>query len=458
VEEIEFDLEKRLQDLTDRFPGSIPFLPIAITFRIDPIDVLRWLAGQPQTPRLYWAGRDGHFETSGHGVALSINERVSAAGSESLSEIETILRASEDDPFLRFIGGRRFHPGTSADPLWADFPPVWFGIPRLSVTRTGEDHFITVAVRVVPGATPAAIREEVKAILDSASLTSAFDLETPSLSVISRVDNPDRTGWIENVTRSLNDIEKGTVDKVVLARRTDLHFSGRADPFSLLFRLRERNRNCFAFLFEPRPGKAFVGVTPERLFKIEGDEIISEAISGTTVRETNPDRERSEGVTPLYSEKNLREHQYVIEDIHSRIGTICERIESLGERSTFDLSNVSHIYSRISGRLKKEVSMGDVLTTLHPTPAVGGTPREKALPLMRDLEPFDRGWYAAPVGIIGHRRSEMAVAIRSAIVEGDRASLFAGAGIIAGSTPEAEWQELEQKISHAVLGLSGALR
>ena len=234
-------------------------------------------------------------------------------------------------------------------------------------------------------------------------------------------------------------------------------FSGNENPFTLLSRLKKKNKNCFAFLLEPRSGKAFVGVTPERLFKIEGENIISEAISGTTARgDIHRESYRAENGS-LFTAKNLLEHQYVLDDITKRIETLCEAINPTEERSTFELSNISHIYSRISGRLMHDVSLSEIISSLHPTPAVGGTPRESVLPLVRELEPFSRGWYASPVGIIGQDYTEMAVAIRSAIVEDDRAFLFAGAGIVSGSVPNAEWQELEQKISHAIEGLSGVL-
>jgi menaquinone-specific isochorismate synthase len=454
VEEIEPDIAGRLRGLAARLRPPITALPLAVTLPIEPVDILRWLDRRTDSPRLYWSGRNGALETGGTGIALAVAAREPADVDGRLASIEAILRAAGHDPHLRFIGGRRFDPEAGGDALWKDFPPLWFGIPRISVTRTGRDHRLTVTVRVTRETTDTAILDEIAALLDSVSLDAAEGAASPGPDIISREDAPGFEGWTRNIRRSLREIDEGRVQKVVLARRTDLRFTGRPDPFALLARLRERNRKCFGFLLEPRPGKAFVGVTPERLFRIEGQDIISEAISGTTGRgDTPPGAPR----VPLYSEKNLREHQYVIDDIASRIAAFCDRVHSPEERSAFDLSNVSHIYSRVAGRLRDGVSIAEVVASLHPTPAVGGTPRETALPLMRELEPFDRGWYAAPVGIIGAHGAEMAVAIRSAVVEEDRASLFAGAGIVAGSTPGAEWRELEQKISHAVQGLRGAL-
>jgi menaquinone-specific isochorismate synthase len=112
------------------------------------------------------------------------------------------------------------------------------------------------------------------------------------------------------------------------------------------------------------------------------------------------------------------------------------------------LNQVQHLYTQCQGILKPDLTDADILPKLHPTPAVGGFPRTQALQLIEELEPFARGWYAAPVGWVGFDCAEFAVAIRSGLVDLDRLLLFAGAGIVIGSQPEAEWAEIENKIRH----------
>ncbi len=452
---IESTLEKRLRSTKKMLSPSTPVLPFSLSFKVEEIDILSWLKHQELYPRVYWANRNGNFETGGYGAAMTVTAGETSVMDEKLRNIEKILRQAGVDPRLKFIGGRCFDNYSPDDQIWSDFPLLWFILPKLSVTRDTNGYILTVAMDVTAATTNTILLEEINGILDTVSLEIPSLEEEPVPEILSRQDHPDLAGWTENVDRSLHEIDRGNLKKIVLARRTDMTFSGKADPFSLLSRLRKKNRNCFAFLFEPRSGKAFVGVTPERFFKVEGEDIFSEAISGTTARgDFNRDDDSSDN-DALYSEKNLLEHQYVLDDIARRIEDICEVIHSPEERATFELSNVLHIYSGISGRLKDNVSLSEIISTLHPTPAVGGTPRERALPLVRELEPFTRGWYASPVGIIGQNHAEMAVAIRSVIVEDDMAFLFAGAGIVPGSAPETEWQELEQKISHAIEGLSG---
>jgi menaquinone-specific isochorismate synthase len=432
-------------------------MPFSLSFKVEEIDILGWLKHQELYPRVYWANRNGNLETGGYGTAMTVVASETSVMDDKLRKIEVILRHTGADTQLKFIGGRCFDNSLPDDQIWSDFPPLWFTLPKLSITRDKNDYILTVATAVTADTTNTILLEEIKRVLDTVSLEIPSREGEQVPEILSRQDHPNLAGWTENVNRSLHEIDRGNLEKIVLARRTDMTFSGKADPYYLLSRLRKKNRNCFAFLFEPRPGKAFVGVTPERFFKVEGEDIFSEAISGTTARgEFNREGDSSEN-DALYSEKNLLEHQYVLDDIARRIEELCEEIHSPEERTTFELSNVLHIYSGISGRLKDNVSLSEIISSLHPTPAVGGTPREKALPLVRELEPFTRGWYASPVGIIGQNHAEMAVAIRSVIVEDDRVSLFAGAGIVSGSAPETEWQELEQKISHAIEGLSGVL-
>lgn len=125
---------------------------------------------------------------------------------------------------------------------------------------------------------------------------------------------------------------------------------------------------------------------------------------------------------------------------------MCHSIGQKREPTLLRLHKVQHLYTPCNGILFDEVSDAEILPMLHPTPAVGGYPREQALTVIEKIEPFQRGWYAAPVGWVGHDTTEFAVAIRSGLVENNQLSLFSGAGIVEGSKPEKEWQEIENKI------------
>ncbi len=240
-----------------------------------------------------------------------------------------------------------------------------------------------------------------------------------------------------------------------MARRTDLRFTHRIDPVDLLGALIRAGKSSFGFMFEPDEDTAFMAVTPERLFKVDDNKIESEAVSGTIATGDNAPGGSAIGEALLSDEKNSREHGYVLDYLFERLGQICESVDEPSERTLLELATVSHIHSRLSGRLMAGYPTGTLVSHLHPTPAVCGVPTERALQLIRELEPFVRGWYAGPVGLVGRDFSEMAVAIRSALVSRRQVSLFAGAGIVHGSDARDEWTELEHKTMPALNVLSG---
>lgn len=153
------------------------------------------------------------------------------------------------------------------------------------------------------------------------------------------------------------------------------------------------------------------------------------------------------GLDLLHSDKNLREHRFVAESIKKMFDELCDNTGAQPNPRLLKLARIQHLYSKISGRLKKEISLFDIITNMHPTPAVGGTPKDVTVEIIDKLEPFDRCWYAGPVGFISQNEVEIVVTLRSLLLSRNRALLFAGAGIVAGSEADLEWRELESKIS-----------
>ena len=191
---------------------------------------------------------------------------------------------------------------------------------------------------------------------------------------------------------------------------------------------------------------AVVSASPERLFRREGRAVESEAVAGTRPRGVSEADDAVLRDELLRSEKDKAEHEHVRVGIRETLGPLCEELEIEEGVSEMKLARRRHLISRVRGMLRGGVTDAEVLQALHPTPAVCGCPRDEALEEIRALEPFDRGWYAGPVGWIGADEAEFAVGIRSGLVRGNRLALFSGAGIVAGSVPENEWAEIEQKI------------
>jgi menaquinone-specific isochorismate synthase len=183
--------------------------------------------------------------------------------------------------------------------------------------------------------------------------------------------------------------------------------------------------------------------------------VFSEAVAGTRGRGETPDADAALREELLTSEKERREHAFVQRALEEALRTLCTTVDGADTPSDLALARGRHLHAPIRGTLRPETSTVDLLEALHPTPAVGGVPRGAALTAIREQEPFDRGWYAGPVGWMGPDAADFAVGIRSGLLHPDRLALFSGAGIVEGSRPDREWAEIEQKIADfaAVLGL-----
>ena len=199
-----------------------------------------------------------------------------------------------------------------------------------------------------------------------------------------------------------------------LARAKELRAPEPFHPLRALNGLRERYADCFAFSVANGRGQSFIGASPERLLRVREGRLTTEALAGSVRRGASASEDAALGGALLRDEKELREHRLVIASIERRLAPLGIRLEHSGQPALFRLVNVQHLHTPVQAALPAGVRLLDVLANLHPTPAVGGTPREAAVPHIRSLEGFPRG-------------------------------LYAGAGIVAGSSPEKEYAETELK-------------
>jgi menaquinone-specific isochorismate synthase len=247
-----------------------------------------------------------------------------------------------------------------------------------------------------------------------------------------------RDDWRRAVERALAAIDVGDLEKVVLAREVLIEADAAFDAHEIVRRLVASQPGSFVYASE-----GFVGASPELLVRRTGDVVESRPVAGTTVADSD------EALLALAaSVKDTREHRYVVDGIVDVLGPRCAELHTDAVPEVAVFGPVAHLATPIRGRLTAPApSALDLARLLHPTPAVGGTPRRAALDAIRDLEGFDRGRYAGPVGWVDARGDgEWAIALRGAELDGARARLVAGAGIVAGSDPEAEWAETQAKL------------
>ena len=327
-------------------------------------------------------------------------------------------------------------------------------LPRIEYRSDGRAAWL--AVHLVPGETAATARRALAA-LRPADDRPAGALPLPFM----RRDDPDRADWGRMLRWAFGAFESGALDKVVLARRARFLFETGVDAFDLTERLEAATPRCYHALVAPRADLAFLTATPERLIRLDGRTLRTEAVAGTRPRseaDADDDRLRDE---LLASEKDQREHGYVRRAVEAALAPLARSVDVDEVASAMTLARGRHLRTGIEATLRDGVGVLDVLRALHPTPAVGGTPTPGALDAIDRLEPFDRGLYAGPVGWVGldddgREAADLAVGIRSGLVDGRSLSLYSGAGIVDGSDPDAEWAEIEHKIGDfaRVLGLT----
>lgn len=262
--------------------------------------------------------------------------------------------------------------------------------------------------------------------------------------------------WLEAVAAAIARIDAGEADKVVLARDHALWCERTFDARHLAIRLSRRFPDCWTFLQD-----GLLGATPELLARREGSAVTSFVLAGTTGRDPDPTVDERMGRALVDSTKDRLEHRLAAESVTERLDDLATVVEAPATPHLLALDNVQHLATRITGRLRRRDGGGmpsalEVADHLHPTAAIGGTPRPVALAMIAELEGMDRGRYAGPVGWVdGTGDGEVALALRCAQLSGARARLFAGVGLVAGSLPEDELEETRLKLG-AMQGALGA--
>jgi isochorismate synthase len=258
-------------------------------------------------------------------------------------------------------------------------------------------------------------------------------------------DSPSAADYGRGVAEAVDRIRTGELRKVVLARTMEVDAGRRLDPRRLAHRLRAVNPDAYTFA-APTTG-IIVGASPELLVSRFGRVVRSNPLAGSAARSGDPDEDRENAARLLASAKDHEEHVIVVDAVAATLASFCRELSWDPVPTLLETPNVWHLSTKFRGLLRDPApGVLELVEALHPTPAVAGEPRDAALGLIAELEPFERGSYAGPVGWVGaNGDGEWAIALRCAELRGDHATLYAGAGIVAGSRPDAEVDETERK-------------
>lgn len=406
------------------------------------------------TPRFALEQRCGGPAMAGAGITAEL-----VAWGDRFASIEGQARTLFENALVDGDGPAGCHPGLFGgfafqddfvpDNTWTIWSPAWFVLPHYQYTLIDGESWLTLNVQVPADDNASETLPDLRHALQDRChelQSHARGWSERPQARLKTLDYPmAHATWDGMISTALDRIADSDLQKVVLSRVAEARFDRPPDTELALERLRHRYSNCWRFLLEPRPGHAFFGATPELLADVQGSQMKSMALAGSVARGANRDEDEALARQMMDDSKERHEHALVARTMRKRLASMGET-EAPDNPDVVKLANIQHLHTALDCRLYSPGGTLSLVKLLHPSPALGGTPRQAALQLISELEPVPRGWYAGPVGYLDMQlNGTFVVAIRSAICQERRMWLYAGAGIVAGSVAQREWEESELK-------------
>ncbi|MDB6093428.1 MAG: isochorismate synthase [Verrucomicrobia bacterium] len=434
---------------------------VSISLAVDALDPLAVLESifEPDEPHFYAERPTLETAISGAEVAVAHD----AHGADRFASVqrfidETLEHAiavgDVDAPFggPHFFAAFTFNPETEAGDA---FPAARVFVPRWQVARAGATTTAVANLSIGPDSDLDVLAERVWRAHGKFSQFRFREPEAPIEPALPEFSTHETGDYRATVNRALGLIAAGEFEKIVLARAIDLTTREALHPLRVLNGLRQRFPECYAFSLANGKGQSFIGASPERLVRVSRGVLETDALAGTIRRGVGASDDAALAAALQQSEKDQREHRFVVDTIAGRLGQLGLKLEHAAKPGLRKLANLQHLHTPIKAVLNDDVRLLTALGQLHPTPAVGGTPAQAAIGHIRELEGFSRGLYAGALGWVNARGGgEFFVGIRSALVSGSSARLYAGAGIVKGSNAEKEFAETELKFRAMLEALS----
>lgn len=408
--------------------------------------------------RFFWQNREKTRTIVGLGHALVLK----AQGSDRIEQIQQnwnhikqrVVRENADlSPIL--FGGFSFDDQGIQSEDWKMFSSGFFVVPYFQLEIKNESSKISInclseqldyTVRFDQ------LRKERDRLLHVAQVQERPLFEKAYVVEKTERNVPEYLHAVKSVKR---EIALGHVDKVVISRSIELDFEDHVSSGSALYYALQEQPESYTFVLE-NGTRTFIGATPERLIRKENGQVFSAGVAGSVRRGKDVGEDQRLGHALLTDEKNREEHTYVVSMIKEVVEPLCEELHMPSQPKILKIRDIQHLFTPIQGIAKSGSDMFSFVKALHPTPALGGTPRDEAVTLIRELEHMDRGYYAAPIGFVdAEDNGEFVVGIRSALLKGGTAVLYAGGGIVSESDPLAELEETNVKFRPMLRVLGG---
>jgi menaquinone-specific isochorismate synthase len=434
------------------------------TIEVNHLSALAFFAAGEKTynqKRFYWQNREKTFTLVGLGHAYTITNNEKQTRYKSVEQQWRNLAQNfsqlegEIQPIL--FGGFTFDPENDVKGEWSTFPSSYFVVATHQLVIRNDQAFIStylVADEQISEQRLTQLRKERDELIHAAQVKEVKTYEKPTLVGYTE---PYKADYLKSIDQVTSLIKRDEAKKVVIARSLALEFSQSVTSPQILSHVSNEQPESYLFGLEHQD-MLFYGASPERLVKVVDGKAYSSCVAGSIKRGATAEEDERLGKGLLNDAKNLGEHNYVVEMITNTFTKNCESVKVPNGPQLLKIRDIQHLFTPVEGVLKENASILQLVESLHPTPALGGVPREQAMNVIRDYEPMNRGLYAAPIGWVDSEgNGEFAVAIRSAALIQNQAYLYAGGGIVADSEAASEYEETLVKFRPMLRALGGKI-
>ena len=401
-----------------------------------------FLAAQDCAEKAFWKDREGDCAIGALGFSWSVKLAGVREIAPAFASARRLLGQLSDPDSSRCLCYLSFSDSCSS--IWSAFGYGTVYLPLLELMQTRKGMTLGVHITAANDADYRRSLRKALELIDALKFTQQLT-ETAFTAHLADY-RPDFATWRQMVSKAGQQFLTGSLDKVVLSRKTRLQLTGQFSPWPLLNAWQQANPQTYQFLLHQK-GETFFGCSPERLVKRLENLISTEALAGTILRGQNQAEDSQLEGLLMSDGKNIHENRLVLDDICRRLQPLCHSLEADRSHSVVKLQRIQHLRYQLRGILNPEVNDEHLLSALHPTPAVGGTPRLQSRQFIETHEPYARGLYAGVCGVLAINSSDFSVAIRSARLVDDALMLYSGAGIVKDSIADDEWAELNNKIA-----------
>ncbi|OYS57269.1 isochorismate synthase [Limosilactobacillus reuteri] len=390
--------------------------------------------------RTYWGIQPRRFLVGQSSAAIKKFQRAFS------QQWQNLTPAFSCQPVL--LGGFPFDSRGKRAPFWQQLEQGYFILPQILFMQDKERTTVSL---LVP--TNQEVRPQLVTLVDQVDQILARQIGPQPVPAV-HGEELAVNEWLQLVNQSVTAIMDHRLKKVVLARQLQLTADATFNAAEILQRLIFQQENTYHLLVQAG-NRTFVGASPERLLKADARNFTTASVAGSIRRGKTPGEDEQLGQQLLTDHKNNHEHQLVVERIQQVLAKYATAV-TVGQQRLLKNRDIQHIYHLISGRRKPGGAMLDLLAALHPTPALGGEPRQAALAWLAAREPAGRGMYGGPVGWLGlgADEGEFAVGLRSGVFSQHAGLLYAGCGIVAGSVAAKERRETGLKFQPMLRGVS----